>query len=179
MKDALQCPSLFQAYEKFFRIGAAINGRMALDPAYSALICRHFNSVTADNQMKLQFVMDHRGTLAQGDPRRAAILRNLPIDIPHPDCRHDIVTEREVSAVVFFSDDPHTLDLSLRCDHYYSISKPPEAQNFIGGDIATADNQKCFIGNICKKRKITHCTSLPAELGLMPGRHAYHLSNKA
>ena len=49
MKDALQCPSLFQAYEKFFRIGAAINGRMALDPAYSALICRHFNSVTADN----------------------------------------------------------------------------------------------------------------------------------
>ena len=73
MKDALQCPSLFQAYEKFFRIGAAINGRMALDPAYSALICRHFNSVTADNQMKPQFVMDHRGTLAQGDPCRAAV----------------------------------------------------------------------------------------------------------
>ena len=73
MKDALQCPSLFKAYENYFRIGAAINGRMPADPAYNALICRHFNSITADNQMKPMFVMDHEGTLAKGDPLRAAV----------------------------------------------------------------------------------------------------------
>ena len=73
MKDALQCPSLFKAYEKYFRIGAAINGRMPMDPAYNSLICRHFNSITADNQMKPQFVMDRQATLAQGDPLHAAV----------------------------------------------------------------------------------------------------------
>ena len=73
MKDALQCPSLYKAYEKYFRIGAAINGRMPADPAYNGLICRHFNSITADNQMKPQFVMDHQATLAQGDPLHAAV----------------------------------------------------------------------------------------------------------
>ena len=73
MKDALQCPSLFRAYEKYFRIGAAINGRMPADPAYNGLICRHFNSITADNQMKPMFVMDHEGTLAKGDLLHAAV----------------------------------------------------------------------------------------------------------
>ena len=54
------------------RIGAAINGRMPADPAYNALICRHFNSITADNQMKPMFVMDREATLAKGDPLHAA-----------------------------------------------------------------------------------------------------------
>ena len=73
MKDALQCPSLFKAYENYFRIGAAVNGRMPADPAYDALICRHFSSITADNQMKPMFVMDHKATLAGGDPLHAAV----------------------------------------------------------------------------------------------------------
>ena len=73
MKNALQCPSLFKAYEKYFRIGAAINGRMPLDADYNALICRHFNSITADNQMKPMFVMDRAATLALGDTCHAAV----------------------------------------------------------------------------------------------------------
>ncbi len=73
MKDALQCPSLFRAYEKYFRIGAAISSRLLPDPALYALICRHFNSITADNQMKPMYIMDRNATLAQGDPCRAAL----------------------------------------------------------------------------------------------------------
>ncbi len=73
MKNALQCPSLFRAYEKHFRVGAAINGRMPADPAYRELICRHFNSITADNQMKPMFVMDRDATLARGDLSHAAV----------------------------------------------------------------------------------------------------------
>ena len=73
MQDALQCPSLFQAYKDYFRIGAAINGFMPRDPAYNALILHHFNSITADNQMKPMFVMDRDATLAQGDLNHAAV----------------------------------------------------------------------------------------------------------
>ena len=58
------------------------------------------------------------------DSLRAAVPRNLPIDLPLPYSRHNVIAEREISAVIFFSNDPHTLDLSLRRDHYYSISKP-------------------------------------------------------
>ena len=47
MKDALQCPSLFKAFESRFRIGAAVSSFMTFDPAYRALIRRHYNSLTA------------------------------------------------------------------------------------------------------------------------------------
>ena len=60
MKDALQCPSLFKAYEKYFRIGAAVSSFMTFDPAYRTLIRRHYNSLTADNQMKPESVLDRR-----------------------------------------------------------------------------------------------------------------------
>ena len=73
MKDALQCPSLFKAYEKYFRIGAAINGRMLTDPGFRELILHHFNSITADNQMKPENVLDLQKTLEQGDPLHAAL----------------------------------------------------------------------------------------------------------
>ena len=73
MKDALQCPSLFRAFEKNFRIGAAISSPMAADPVCRDLICRHFNSITADNQMKPENVLDRRITLMMGDTEHAAV----------------------------------------------------------------------------------------------------------
>ena len=73
MKDALQCPSLFKAYEKDFRIGAAVSSFMTFDPAYRALILRHYNSLTADNQMKPESVLDRAATLAKGDLFHAAV----------------------------------------------------------------------------------------------------------
>ena len=73
MKDALQCPSLFKAFENQFRIGAAINGRMLIDPPYRELILRHFNSITADNQMKPENVLNREATLEQGNPLHAAV----------------------------------------------------------------------------------------------------------
>ena len=73
MKDALQCPSLFKAYDRYFRIGAAVSSFMTFDPAYRGLIRRHYNSLTADNQMKPESVLDRAATLAQGDPCHAAL----------------------------------------------------------------------------------------------------------
>ena len=73
MKDALQCPSLFKAYEPYFRVGAAVSSFMTFDPAYRALIRRHYNSLTADNQMKPESVLDYAATLAKGDLLHAAV----------------------------------------------------------------------------------------------------------
>jgi len=79
MPDTMQKPSLCRAYESCFRIGAAVSSRMTADPALRSLICRHFSSLTADNQMKPMFLLDREATLSRGDPARAA-LRFAPAD---------------------------------------------------------------------------------------------------
>ena len=71
MNNALQAPSLYQKYRDLFRVGAAVTPWQLADPDYRALIRRHFNSVTAENNMKPQMILDHVATLAQGDPVRA------------------------------------------------------------------------------------------------------------
>ena len=72
MIPAAQAPSLCKAYEPYFRVGAALSSRLMKDPGLVEIVCRHFSSVTADNQMKPFSVMDRAATLAQGDPYRAA-----------------------------------------------------------------------------------------------------------
>ncbi len=64
--------SLFRAYRSDFLIGAAVNSWNTDDPAYSALIRRHFNSITAENEMKPCMILDREGTLALNDPVRTA-----------------------------------------------------------------------------------------------------------
>ncbi len=73
MKDARECSPLYRSFEDCFRIGAAVSSRLTADPAYRELICRHFNSLTADNQMKPESVLDRQATLALGDSRRAGL----------------------------------------------------------------------------------------------------------
>ena len=73
MNSALQSPSLCKAYEPYFRIGAAVSSRLLADPEMAEIVCRHFSSVTAENQMKPESVLNHEATLAQGNPRHAAL----------------------------------------------------------------------------------------------------------
>ena len=68
-----RAPSLYQAYEPYFKIGAAITLAMTENAAYDGLISRHFNSITAENDMKPERVLDRRATLATGDQRCAAL----------------------------------------------------------------------------------------------------------
>ena len=73
MTDAMKTPELCRALEHDFRIGAAVSTRLLSCPENKALLLRHFNSVTADNQMKPMFLLDRDATLAQGDPCHAAL----------------------------------------------------------------------------------------------------------
>ena len=73
MNNAVQAPSLYQSYQERFRIGTAVNPRQLADPDYRALIRRHFNSMTAENDMKPERLLDRTATLAKGDPVRAGL----------------------------------------------------------------------------------------------------------
>lgn len=71
--NALQAPSLYQAYLDELSIGAAITGRMLDDENKRGLILRHFNSLTAENEMKPERILDRNATVLIGDPVRAAL----------------------------------------------------------------------------------------------------------
>ena len=73
MQDALTAPSLGQAYREHFLIGAAVNGYMLQDEQHRQLIGRHFTSITAENEMKPQRLLDREATLALGDPILCAV----------------------------------------------------------------------------------------------------------
>ena len=73
MKNVLEYSPLYRAFEDCFRIGAAVSSRLTADPACREVICRHFNSLTADNQMKPESVLDREATLRRGDARHAAV----------------------------------------------------------------------------------------------------------
>ncbi len=72
MNNALTAPSLWEAYRGRFRIGAAVTPRQLADPDTAALIRRHFDSLTAENDMKPERILDRAATLALNDPVRTA-----------------------------------------------------------------------------------------------------------
>uniref|UniRef100_A0A7C5V2R5 Beta-xylanase n=1 Tax=Caldicellulosiruptor owensensis TaxID=55205 RepID=A0A7C5V2R5_9FIRM len=47
-----EIPSLCQQYSQYFSIGVAIPYRVLQDPVESAMVLKHFNSITAENEMK-------------------------------------------------------------------------------------------------------------------------------
>ena len=91
MIPATQAPSLCKAFEPYFRVGAALSSRLVKDPELAEIVCRHFNSITADNQMKPASVLNLEATLAQGDPCRAAV------DFSHVDALLSFAREHGLS----------------------------------------------------------------------------------
>ncbi len=71
MQNALTAPSLCAAYLDRFKIGAAVRLDQLLNDDCAALIKRHFNSLTAENDMKPERLLDRAATLAGGDPAKA------------------------------------------------------------------------------------------------------------
>ena len=49
---AANAQGLKDAYADFFRMGVAVNQRNVMDAEQQQLICREYNSVTAENDMK-------------------------------------------------------------------------------------------------------------------------------
>lgn len=61
-----------QAYKDYFTVGVAVNQRNVTDTAQQALICRNFNSVTAENDMKPASVQPREGVFNWANADRIA-----------------------------------------------------------------------------------------------------------
>lgn len=68
-----EAPSLYKKYEGLFKIGAAVSPMWLKSDAAVSVITRNFNSLTCENEMKADFVMDHKKTVAAGDKTRVAL----------------------------------------------------------------------------------------------------------
>ncbi len=68
-----EAPSLYKKYEGLFKIGAAVSPMWLKSDAAVKVITGNFNSLTCENEMKADFVMDHAKTVASGDKTRVAL----------------------------------------------------------------------------------------------------------
>ena len=68
-----EVPSLAQRYEGIFRVGVATSPEVLRDKKAAEIIAEHFNSLTCENQMKADFVLDRSATKLRKDPLRAAL----------------------------------------------------------------------------------------------------------
>ena len=68
-----EAPSLAQRYEGIFRIGVATSPEMLRDEQAAALVAANFNSLTCENQMKPDFVMDRSSSKRSGDGTRVKL----------------------------------------------------------------------------------------------------------
>ncbi len=72
-QDALLAPSVGEACRGHFLFGAAVNGYMLRDERHRQLLRRQFTSLTAENEMKPERLLDREATLALGDPVRCGL----------------------------------------------------------------------------------------------------------
>ena len=77
MQNALIAPSVGEAYRDHFLIGAAVNVYMLRDERHRQLVKHQFTSLTAENEMKPERLLDREATLALGDPIRCALRFDL------------------------------------------------------------------------------------------------------
>ncbi len=68
-----EAPSLYKKYEDLFKIGAAVSPMWLKSDAAVKVITSHFNSLTCENEMKADFVMDYAATAAAGDKTRVKL----------------------------------------------------------------------------------------------------------
>lgn len=64
-------PSLKDFYAEDFRIGAAVSPHWMFRPECDGALRKHFSSITAENVMKPEVLLDHAATLASGSETRA------------------------------------------------------------------------------------------------------------
>ncbi|MBR0229068.1 MAG: endo-1,4-beta-xylanase [Clostridia bacterium] len=68
-----EAPSLAQRYEGIFTIGVATSPVVLKDERAAALIASNFNSLTCENQMKADAVLDRSASIRSGDNTRAKL----------------------------------------------------------------------------------------------------------
>ena len=60
-------PCLYDFWKDYFKIGIAVTKNEIENDIKNEVIKKEFNSITCGNEMKADFLLDHKATLAQGD----------------------------------------------------------------------------------------------------------------
>ncbi|MBR5111125.1 MAG: endo-1,4-beta-xylanase [Clostridia bacterium] len=68
-----EAPSLAGRYQGVFAVGVAVSHETLRDEKAAALVAAQFNSLTCENQMKADFVMDKSATFRSGDSTRVKL----------------------------------------------------------------------------------------------------------
>ena len=68
-----EAPCLAKRYEGIFTVGAAVSPAVLKDERAAALIAAHFNSLTCENQMKAEAVLDRSASIRSKDNTRAKL----------------------------------------------------------------------------------------------------------
>ena len=68
-----EAPSLAKRYEGIFTVGAAVSPTVLKDERAAALVAGHFNSLTCENQMTAEAVLDRSASIRSKDNTRAKL----------------------------------------------------------------------------------------------------------
>jgi endo-1,4-beta-xylanase len=77
LADTSDYPSLKEAYSDRFLIGMAVSPTILAKPAYNGLIKAQFNSITAENDMKPEAILDRSKCVSDPDTYREAPAQNF------------------------------------------------------------------------------------------------------
>jgi endo-1,4-beta-xylanase len=122
MKMAVEIPSLSKVYQEFFNIGAAVN--LSTIESQESLLAKHFNSITAENDMKFieiqpaqgQFTFEKSDQLAAFAKKNGMKMRG-----------HTLVWHNQTPDWVFLDDNGDNVDretlLQRMKDHINTVMK--------------------------------------------------------
>ncbi len=72
--DISAYPSLKNLYEDYFHMGVAINPAIVSNENFSSLVCSQFDSITLENNLKPESIIDKEATLADLDANRSQLV---------------------------------------------------------------------------------------------------------
>lgn len=70
--DMGEYPSLYERWQDDFRIGTAVSS-FQLKGKFSETVIKNFSSVTCENEMKAEAILDRKASIEAGNPNRAAL----------------------------------------------------------------------------------------------------------
>ncbi len=70
-------PALQHLYKDFFHVGVAINPAIISNENFSSLVCSQFDSITLENNLKPENIIDKNATLSDPDANQAHLVLNF------------------------------------------------------------------------------------------------------
>ena len=136
--------SLYRTYEDYFKVGTCMSGQMMRNTEYRKILKDNFNSVTAENEGKPQYILDQEGCLelAKSDETQVAI-KTSPFEKMYSYCEANHIKVRH-HTLVWFDQTPQWFFRKNYSDKGAVVSKTimlQRMENFIKAVFDTINNR--------------------------------------